>query len=853
MPIPSKINLGRLAEFNRFFVYKLTEWTGAKYKLKHPWDGGRVVSPDDACATYEEAAYLLEQCQLVARPGTAYALGWHIRADAAVWFLDIDSCVAWPNGPAEPPVITDEGVRAWQFATASGAMVEYSSSMQGLHVIGSGVLPAHGNRKANGTFELYSSDRGICFGMSGAAWGSVSAVAPVPSEWMLPATKEYLVSDAGGFDTPVPEWDGPEDDAQLLALMRKRRDTHKLLEGGCTVAELLDGDRSAIARAWPDAADKDDGLCSDADAALASHLAFYTGKDLPRMMELLKDSGLYREKFERDDYLKRTCLFACRNTTRVFKRAPVLPALPVVAGAAVVARDVDIHRGLEAARRAINAAGNADELKAACVQVAGIQKWDLADRETIAQTIKARSAILQTPWSLAVCRSLVNEPVIVEASAMPDWAKSWVYLTSKGQYCNVDEGYYTIPQANIHATLARKLEGAFHKGNGSGPMDVHKLMAETWNVPQAVDVGWHPKEGLFFNRDKAVYVNKFIGSMPDPEPFDQAHIDVIREHLWLVCNHEEQTYWHLLRWLAWQSQRPGELVRWAVMFVSVTGTGKSTLSRIMGKALGNGNVKRISKTDVANSGGFLDYAMPDKILGVFEDFSITGYDKFEKYETIKPILTDDRIGLTRKGAVGGQFDNFSNYFANTNRSDALPLDPQHKERRWLIIHMQMLNRLVHEGKSDEYFERLNAAIDACPPGALRGWLNSVDIPDTWPPSRAPETKFLLAMSAASESEVAAEIREYCDSFPVVPARMVTQHMQRLKLANQIGAEPKTSQIKGVMLNLGYQAYSKRVKFLGLGGATTVYVKDDFTDVDSVTLHAKVAEFRELHPATLLAP
>jgi hypothetical protein len=54
---------------------------------------------------------------------------------------------------------------------------------------------------------------------------------------------------------------------------------------------------------------------SAADLALCSGLAFWTGPDFDRIDVLFRHSGLYREKWERADYRRRTIEAALRNRT----------------------------------------------------------------------------------------------------------------------------------------------------------------------------------------------------------------------------------------------------------------------------------------------------------------------------------------------------------------------------------------------------------------------------------------------------------------------------------------------------------------------------------------------------------
>jgi len=59
---------------------------------------------------------------------------------------------------------------------------------------------------------------------------------------------------------------------------------------------------------------------SEADQALMNSLAFYTGKDEARMIELFKSSALYRPKEKPESYYKRTAQTAIRDCKEVYTR-----------------------------------------------------------------------------------------------------------------------------------------------------------------------------------------------------------------------------------------------------------------------------------------------------------------------------------------------------------------------------------------------------------------------------------------------------------------------------------------------------------------------------------------------------
>ena len=104
---------------------------------------------------------------------------------------------------------------------------------------------------------------------------------------------------AGWSDAPVEGYGGPADDEELikLAMASGKRSAAAAFGQGenVTFADLWTANADVLGRKWPSATGPYDA--SMADAALASHLAYWTGKDMERTRALMLRSGLAREKW----------------------------------------------------------------------------------------------------------------------------------------------------------------------------------------------------------------------------------------------------------------------------------------------------------------------------------------------------------------------------------------------------------------------------------------------------------------------------------------------------------------------------------------------------------------------------
>lgn len=109
------------------------------------------------------------------------------------------------------------------------------------------------------------------------------------------------------------------------------------LDDAALVAKIRSGSQGAeFDRLWAGDTGLQGGDHSAADAALLRILAYWTGRDAGRMDSLFRQSGLYRQKWERQDYRDRSIDHAIAQTANIYvPGATVDPAAVAAAQAAV--------------------------------------------------------------------------------------------------------------------------------------------------------------------------------------------------------------------------------------------------------------------------------------------------------------------------------------------------------------------------------------------------------------------------------------------------------------------------------------------------------------------------------------
>lgn len=315
--------LAAMAALRQFILVRIVPRDGGKTdKLPCDWRTGQVfekgsdwMNRPDCLTDYATAADLVHQ------RGLHWGVGFLFTASTGFWFLDIDNC---RQGSVWSPL-------AQQLcATFPGACIEVSSSGNGLHIFGRGVVPPHGCKNIALGLEFYHEGRFVLLGSSQV--GDCSTDHTEVLQRVLPVYFPHAAGAAAISDelpgAPSEEWCGPTDDDELIR--RACASTSRLAAFGTTstasFADLWHANVDALSRAYPDAGGKGRSYdASSADAALMQHLSFWTGRHGTRMVNLIQRSALRREKWERSDYLVRTALRAVSMGRAVCKDRPTQP------------------------------------------------------------------------------------------------------------------------------------------------------------------------------------------------------------------------------------------------------------------------------------------------------------------------------------------------------------------------------------------------------------------------------------------------------------------------------------------------------------------------------------------------
>lgn len=278
-----------LSDFNQFVLYKLIpKPTGKTDKIPiHPITLKAVnhLHPD-SWVDFQTASV---KASLL---GEMYGVAFVFTELDPFWFLDIDNCLIDGNwSPLAQDLIN----------RLAGCAIEVSQSGTGLHLFGTGDIKPHGCKDKQLGLELYHADRFVALTgihASGDAYSDqTQAINAIIDS--IPGFSKVVEEGSVNWTTgPREDWDGYTDDKELISKALSTSTTASAFGMKASFRELWEGNPNILAEFYPDDDPTKDYDYSAADMALANHLAFWTGCDCERMLRLMWQSGLVRDKWE---------------------------------------------------------------------------------------------------------------------------------------------------------------------------------------------------------------------------------------------------------------------------------------------------------------------------------------------------------------------------------------------------------------------------------------------------------------------------------------------------------------------------------------------------------------------------
>lgn len=312
--------LAPLANYKQFILYKLVpsnKPNGKINKLPVDYRTLQVFNKNedwqnnpDAWTDAQTAITTAKLC------GDEFGVGFFFTKNDPFYFVDIDNCLNKDN-------LTWSDTANAVLSYFPGCAVELSQSGRGMHVFGVGQVPEHGCRNDKLGLEFYTESRFVA--LTGK---NCIGRADVNSQYLQAFVTNYMTAkqtfSAIDWTTEAVAESNPiDDDKKLISKAIKSTSAAAKFGQRASFKDLWECDVNALIDAYPpDESDSGTYDESAADMALIQHLAFWTGKNCERILQLMPMSQLERPKWERDDYLKRTIKRAVNLQEKVYTGPP---------------------------------------------------------------------------------------------------------------------------------------------------------------------------------------------------------------------------------------------------------------------------------------------------------------------------------------------------------------------------------------------------------------------------------------------------------------------------------------------------------------------------------------------------
>lgn len=347
----------------------------------------------------------------------------------------------------------------------------------------------------------------------------------------------------------------------------------------------------------------------------------------------------------------------------------------------------------------------------------------------------------------------------------PKWAKGVLFIAAPGDFYRHRTGE-KYKGASFDAIYGRHLlpteEGLKDSGEAITPASLSTPIVSPADyalnhlkITTVYDYAYDPSqpgEVFFVNRGRR-YVNTYSPTYPELDDKNASLAGALfQRHLRnLILEAENRTT--LTDFMAFMVQSPGRKIRWAVLIQSVEGAGKTYLAEIMKSVLGAEHVQTIDGAAIKS--GWNEWAFGRQLV-VLEEVRVSGANRHEIMNTLKPLITNDDISVNERFRNNRQVTNISNYMLFSNHHDALALTPG--DRRYFVIKSPLQHKAQVLALGENYFPPLyNMLRDH--PGAMRAWLNDWEIsPDFRADGHAPRTKYVQDLINDSASDATAAVR-----------------------------------------------------------------------------------------------
>jgi len=184
----------------------------------------------------------------------------------------------------------------------------------------------------------------------------------------------------------------------------------------------------------------------------------------------------------------------------------------------------------------------------------------------------------------------------------------------------------------------------------------------------------------------------------------EEELQIILNHIKILCGHEQEIYEYFLKWIAHMVQYP-EIKSICPTLISTEGGGKTSLIDLLTKMMGRKKVLMTSKPEQEVWGTFNNLMMDTFLVNLNE---VNLGNSYNAENNIKQLITDPTININIKGVSEFTMKSYHRFIATTNNPDGF-FKTTRKDRRNLVIRSsdELVNNFSYFTKFNDIINDIN--------------------------------------------------------------------------------------------------------------------------------------------------
>jgi hypothetical protein len=280
----------------------------------------------------------------------------------------------------------------------------------------------------------------------------------------------------------------------------------------------------------------------------------------------------------------------------------------------------------------------------------------------------------------------------------PEFEKTHAKIVNKASFIKETDDEVVIMTKNRIKTAYEHIECGF--SNGIPVLFINRWLSFNDKIRKYDDMNIYPDASKCPKNMYNMWRPFAMELQTTPYEKNQEALNFILNHIRILCNHEEEAYNFLVHWIAQMIQYPA-IKSFVITLISLEGSGKGTLMKLMALMLGKSEVLETTTPSRDVWGQF---------NGLMPNYFLINLNELSKKETIesegqfKQMVTDGTMTINQKGVAQYTIYSYHRSIITTNNPD--PINTSSDNRRNLII------RSSDEKKGDEqYFTKINKYLD----------------------------------------------------------------------------------------------------------------------------------------------